>query len=75
MRGFYFCIMPLFALDKKLIFPPVHLAEPDGLLAMGGDLSRKDCYWHIAMEFSPGMKVIQFFGGAPTQDLCYFQEN
>ncbi len=31
--------MPLFVLDKKLYFPPVHLAEPDGLLAMGGDLS------------------------------------
>jgi leucyl/phenylalanyl-tRNA--protein transferase len=31
--------MPLFALEKKLSFPPVHLAEPDGLLAIGGDLS------------------------------------
>lgn len=31
--------MPLFALDKELLFPPVHLAEPDGLLAIGGDLS------------------------------------
>jgi leucyl/phenylalanyl-tRNA--protein transferase len=31
--------MPIFALDKKLIFPPVELAEPDGLLAAGGDLS------------------------------------
>lgn len=31
--------MSLFALDKELSFPPVHLAEPDGLLAMGGDLS------------------------------------
>lgn len=31
--------MPLFALDKELIFPPVQLAEPDGLLAIGGDLS------------------------------------
>lgn len=29
----------LFALDSSLSFPPVHLAEPDGLLAMGGDLS------------------------------------
>ena len=30
----------IFALEnKELIFPPVHLAEPDGLLAMGGDLS------------------------------------
>jgi leucyl/phenylalanyl-tRNA---protein transferase len=31
--------MPLFVLDKELIFPPVHLAGPDGLIAMGGDLS------------------------------------
>lgn len=31
--------MPLFALSKELVFPPVHLSEPDGLLAMGGDLS------------------------------------
>jgi len=31
--------MPLFVLNKELLFPPVHLAEPDGLLAMGGDLS------------------------------------
>ncbi len=31
--------MALFALQRELIFPPVHLAEPDGLLAMGGDLS------------------------------------
>jgi leucyl/phenylalanyl-tRNA--protein transferase len=31
--------MPLFALDNELIFPPVHLAESDGLLAIGGDLS------------------------------------
>src|ERR1700733_6585420 len=31
--------MPLFALNNELVFPPVHLAEPDGLLAVGGDLS------------------------------------
>ncbi len=31
--------MSLFILDKELIFPPVHLSEPDGLLAIGGDLS------------------------------------
>lgn len=29
----------LFSLDEEIVFPPVHLAEPDGLLAMGGDLS------------------------------------
>lgn len=31
--------MPLFVLDKELGFPPSRLADPDGLLAMGGDLS------------------------------------
>lgn len=31
--------MPLFSLDKELIFPPISYAEPDGLLAIGGDLS------------------------------------
>ena len=31
--------MSLFILDKENYFPPVHFAEPDGLLAIGGDLS------------------------------------
>ena len=31
--------MPVFALENELYFPPVDLAEPDGLLAIGGDLS------------------------------------
>ncbi len=31
--------MPLFVIEKELSFPPVHLSEPDGLLAIGGDLS------------------------------------
>jgi leucyl/phenylalanyl-tRNA--protein transferase len=31
--------MSLFILNPELIFPPVEEAEPDGLLAVGGDLS------------------------------------
>ncbi len=31
--------MPIFRLGKKLSFPPPYLADPDGLLAVGGDLS------------------------------------
>ena len=31
--------MSIFILEKELSFPPVHLSEPDGLLAIGGDLS------------------------------------
>ena len=30
--------MPVFQLTKDLVFPPVELAESDGLLAVGGDL-------------------------------------
>lgn len=31
--------MPLFTLDEKIWFPPVEESLPDGLLAIGGDLS------------------------------------
>ena len=31
--------MSIFALDNSLVFPPVHLSEPDGLLAIGGIIS------------------------------------
>lgn len=31
--------MSIFALTDELVFPPVEWAEPDGLLAVGGDLS------------------------------------
>lgn len=33
------CVAPVFQLSQELIFPPVALAEPNGLLAVGGDLS------------------------------------
>ena len=31
--------MPIVQLDETLFFPPVEMAEPEGLLAIGGDLS------------------------------------
>lgn len=33
--------MPIFHLSEKISFPPPHFAEPEGLLAVGGDLSEK----------------------------------
>ena len=33
--------MPLFILNSDLAFPPPTAAEPDGLLAVGGDLSKE----------------------------------
>lgn len=32
--------MPIFGLSDELLFPPPWMAEPDGLLAVGGDLSQ-----------------------------------
>ncbi|QWR77913.1 leucyl/phenylalanyl-tRNA--protein transferase [Candidatus Magnetomonas plexicatena] len=33
--------MPVFLLNEDIFFPPVYLARNDGLLAVGGDLSKK----------------------------------
>ena len=33
--------MPIFRLSEKISFPPPQYAEPEGLLAIGGDLSKK----------------------------------
>ena len=33
--------MPIFVLSKEIRFPPPHLATPEGLLAVGGDLSEE----------------------------------
>ncbi len=33
--------MPVFLLSENIAFPPAHLATPEGLLAVGGDLSQE----------------------------------
>jgi leucyl/phenylalanyl-tRNA--protein transferase len=33
--------MPVFVLSERILFPPAHLADNSGLLAVGGDLSRE----------------------------------
>jgi leucyl/phenylalanyl-tRNA---protein transferase len=43
--------MPVFQLSDDLIFPPPGLAEPDGLLAIGGDLSIK----RLLLAYSNGI--------------------
>jgi leucyl/phenylalanyl-tRNA---protein transferase len=42
--------MPIFRLDRRLLFPPVHLAE-DGLLAVGGDLRPE----RLVLAYSQGI--------------------
>jgi leucyl/phenylalanyl-tRNA--protein transferase len=43
--------MPVFQLSDDLIFPPVDLAEPDGLLAYGGDLTKD----RLLLAYSKGI--------------------
>lgn len=45
--------MPVFWLPDDLIFPPPEYAEPDGLLAVGGDLSEKRLLLAYSMGIFP----------------------
>ena len=67
--------MPLFALNKDLVFPPVELSEPDGLLAMGGDLSTE----RLLLAYRSG--IFPWFDGdtplwwSPDPRFVLFPEN
>jgi len=56
--------MPLFALDNELIFPPPSLAEPDGLLAMGGDLTPE----RLLLAYQNG--IFPWYEGSPILWWC-----
>ena len=59
-------LMPVFRLTNELIFPPPELADPDGLLAVGGDLSqRKAACSPIPWEFFPGMIALPILWWSP----------
>lgn len=45
--------MPVFQLSNDIIFPPPHLAEDDGLLAVGGDLSPERILTAYSMGIFP----------------------
>jgi leucyl/phenylalanyl-tRNA--protein transferase len=45
--------MPVFQLTDSLVFPPADLAEPDGLLAVGGDLSEARLLLAYSMGIFP----------------------
>jgi leucyl/phenylalanyl-tRNA--protein transferase len=45
--------MPVFQLPDNFIFPPPEYAEPDGLLAVGGDLSEKRLLLAYSMGIFP----------------------
>jgi len=45
--------MPIYRLSKELLFPPPHRARPDGLLAVGGDLSMERLLLAYSMGIFP----------------------
>ncbi|MEM6804484.1 MAG: leucyl/phenylalanyl-tRNA--protein transferase [Bacteroidota bacterium] len=54
--------MPIFALNEDIFFPPPYLANPDGILAVGGDLQKERLILAYEMGifpwFSPGEPII-----------------
>lgn len=54
--------MPIFQLGHDLAFPPPELAEPDGLLAIGGDLAPERLLLAYRMGifpwYSPGQSIL-----------------
>lgn len=60
--------MPVFRLGEEHIFPPVELAEPDGLLAVGGDLSTGrllEAYTHGIFPWFSGKGPIMWWSPDP----------
>jgi len=49
----YPAAVPVFRLPEELVFPATHLAEPSGLLAVGGDLSPQRVLYAYACGIFP----------------------
>lgn len=49
--------MPVFRLSEKISFPPPQFAEPEGLLAVGGDLSEKRLLLAYRMGIFPWFSI------------------
>jgi leucyl/phenylalanyl-tRNA--protein transferase len=66
--------MPLFALSHELLFPPVHLAEPEGLLAVGGDLSTERLLLAYRSGIFPWYEGEQILWWSPDPRCVLFPE-
>src|SRR5258708_36636151 len=65
-------VMSLFILNNELLFPPVQSAEPDGLLAIGGDLSTERlllAYRRGTFSWSEGRQILLW---GPDPRFCAF---
>ncbi len=62
--------MPLFQLIDELIFPPVELAEVEGILAVGGDLSPE----RLILAYQSGI-FPWYMGESPIRVSFFFPKN
>ncbi|MBL7696568.1 MAG: leucyl/phenylalanyl-tRNA--protein transferase [Chitinophagaceae bacterium] len=67
--------MPLFSINKELVFPPVELAEPDGLLAVGGDLSTERLLLAYQSGIFPWYEGEHILWWCPDPRFVLFPEN
>ena len=67
--------MPLFVLDKEINFPQVDLAEPDGLLAIGGDLSEERLLSAYRKGIFPWYEGSHILWWCPDPRFVLFPEN
>jgi leucyl/phenylalanyl-tRNA--protein transferase len=64
--------MPVFELDEQLVFPSADLAEPDGLLAVGGDLSEQRLRLAYRSGLFPWYEGTQILWWAPDPRFVLF---
>ncbi|PIP37028.1 MAG: leucyl/phenylalanyl-tRNA--protein transferase [Desulfobacterales bacterium CG23_combo_of_CG06-09_8_20_14_all_51_8] len=68
--------MPIFCLSEKISFPPPRFAEPEGLLAVGGDLSERRLLLAYEMGifpwFTDGETILWW---SPDPRLLLYPEN
>jgi len=66
--------MAIFALSDELYFPPVHMAEKDGLLAIGGDLTPRRLLLAYASGIFPWYETPPILWWCPDPRFVLFPE-
>lgn len=66
--------MPIFALNHEYIFPPVHLANADGLLAIGGDLDQERLILAYRHGIFPWYSELPVLWWSPDPRLVLFPD-
>ena len=61
--------MTVYMLNEDIVFQAPELADEDGLLAVGGDLSLDRLILAYINGIFPGMKKKTYFGGVLKRDL------